>query len=93
MPNFDWQDMVNKSVKLPKATEDESETEDSPEVDAAVAAFIKLKPSEMLGLMAGMLIAFSQRMQGEGYTGYAVIFDQSGRLALMIARAYQAAGQ
>ena len=92
MPNFDWQDMVNKSIKLPQVTKDEAETEDSPEVTAAVEAFIKLKPSEMLGLMAGMLIAFSQRLQGEGYTGYAIIFDQSGRLAVMISNAYRSAG-
>ena len=86
MAGFDWQDMVNHSVK------DEG-AEISPAILTAVEAMKIMKPSEIYELAASLMLAVSKKMITDGYPEYGQLFYQAAYASAKVRDAYQKMGE
>jgi len=86
MAGFDWQDMVNRSVK-------DKGAELSPAILAAVEAIKLMKPSEVYEIAASLMLAICKKMIMDGYAEYGQLFYQAAYASAKVRDAYQKMGE
>ena len=87
MADLNWENWINRSVKVP------ADVYETPELLAVCKAMESLKPSELFCLVSGILSGLADRLVGEGHPRYALIFRQSEALADMIGLEFAKNGQ